>query len=213
MGRRLVERRKTAGTGLFALLQTLFDQHNMKRQNSRPKTARPLRAKCVVVVYENPAVREHAARFCDHLSERHRAEARLEITWWSFAFIEQPVMAHDAGRRAADAELIVFALEPDGDLPQSIKVWIDGWIGKRCEHEGAIIGLTEHTRPGDIASLKEIYLRHVAHRAGLDYLSHASPTVPRAIPDSIDSFRARAGQMTSVLDEILRAPSLPPPLL
>jgi hypothetical protein len=122
-------------------------------------------------------------------------------------------MATDAARRAVEADLVVFALEPGGDLPHSTKLWIDSWLGKRSEHEGAIIGLTESTGPGDMASLKEIYLRHVAHRAGMDYLSHASPTAPRAIPNSIDSFSERAGRMTAVLDEILRARPVQPPML
>ena len=51
-------------------------------------------------------------------------------------------------------------------------------------------------------------------RAGMDYLSHAAPTVHRAIPDSIDSFSERAGQVTSVLDGILQKhPHFPPPVL
>jgi len=185
----------------------------MKRQNVKPKGTKPAQTKSAVVVYETPAVREHAARFCDHLSHQHRSEAKLEITWWSFAFLEHPVMAHDAARRAVDAELVIFAFRPDGDLPRSLKLWIENWLGKRHEREGAVIGLTDHPGPGDVASLKEIYLRQIAHRAGMDYLSHASPTASRAIPDSIDSYNERAGQMTAVLDEILRARPLPPSML
>src|SRR4051794_13792968 len=57
----------------------------MKRSNENPTV--PTRVKSVLVVYETPAVRELAVRFCDQLSERHRSRARLEITWWSFAFL------------------------------------------------------------------------------------------------------------------------------
>jgi hypothetical protein len=184
----------------------------MKRSNENPTV--PTRVKSVLVVYETPAVRELAVRFCDQLSERHRSRARLEITWWSFAFLNQPVMATDAGRRALEAELVVFAMLAAGDFPGEIKLWIEQWLARRHEREGAMIGLTEReSRPGEIASLKEIYLRHVAHSAGMDYLSHASPTAARAIPNSLDSFNQRAGQVTSVLDEILRAQSNPTPPL
>src|SRR4051812_8543024 len=99
----------------------------MKRRNGRPKGSKPMRTKSVVVVYENPAVRELAARFCDQLAG-HRSDFHLDLTWWSFGFLEQPVMAHDAARRAGDSELIVFALEPGGDLPQHVKLWIDAWL-------------------------------------------------------------------------------------
>src|SRR5258706_16116439 len=105
-----MQRRNNSGSD-FALLQTLFDRHKMKRHDEKPKAVNPTGTKAVVVVYENPAVREHAVRFCDQMAEQHRSEVRLEITWWSFTFLEQPVMATDAARRAGDAELIVFALE------------------------------------------------------------------------------------------------------
>lgn len=160
-------------------------------------------------MYENPSVREHAAQFCDLLSEQ---SARLEVTWWSFALLENAIGARDAAQRAAAAELVVFAFTAGGDLPAEVKRWVENWLGRRSEHEGAIIGLAEReTGPGDIASPKEIYLRHVAHRAGMDYLAHATATASRALPDSLDSFNARAVQMTAVLDQILRTRSVPPP--
>ena len=46
----------------------------------------------------------------------------------------------------------------------------------------------------------------------MDYLSHFPAKIPRAIPDSLDSFNRRAEQVTPVLDEILhtRFVSIPP---
>jgi hypothetical protein len=94
-------------------------------------------------------------------------------------------------------------------------LWIEDWLNKRGEHEGALVGLLDYDDgPQHVATFREIYLRHVARRAGMDYLSHAPPTTRRAIPDSIDSFSERAGRMTSVLDDILhKHPHTPPPML
>ncbi|HLX72340.1 MAG TPA: hypothetical protein VKV04_22200, partial [Verrucomicrobiae bacterium] len=64
-----------------------------------------------------------------------------------------------------------------------------------------------------VPPFREIYLRHIAHRAGMDFLSHAAPTAAKAIPDSLDSFSKRAGQMTSVLDNILHTRPRTPPAL
>ena len=88
-------------------------------------------------------------------------------------------------------------------------------LDHRGEREGAIVGLvTEKPAPAmGVASLKEVYLRHTAHRARMDYLSHVVPTELRAMPDSLDAFRQRAGQVTSVLDQILHKHTPPPPLL
>ena len=127
--------------------------------------------------------------------------------------LDQSAEARKAAERAARADLIVFSLSAAGDLPEGVKLWIESWLGKRGEREGALVGLVEGERGlGGVACLKEIYLRHVAHRAGMDYVSHAPPTNWRGIPDSLDSFSRRADQVTSLLDEILRTHPVPPTL-
>jgi len=161
-------------------------------------------AKAVAVIYEDASIRERAVHFCERLVEaQHSPE--LNLDWWSFAVLSDPAMAHPAVEKAARADVVVFAMEARGDLPQPLKMWIEQWLNKRGEREGAIVGLL-HRDEGwhGAASFREIYLRHAARRAGMDYLSHAAPTLRRAMPDSIDSFSERAGRMTSVLDGILQ---------
>lgn len=168
---------------------------------------------CVVVLYEGPAIREHAVRFCERLAQEQKSTA-VEMNWWSFHLLAHPALAGDAVQKAADADVVIFAMDGSGDLPDEIKLWIERWLNKRGEREGALVGLLncqDGTR--DVASFREIYLRHTARRAGMDYLSQGAPTVTKAIPDSIDSFSERAGQVTSVLDNILhKHPPRPPRL-
>jgi hypothetical protein len=167
----------------------------------------------VVVAYETTATRELAIRSSQELAGLFAGEAGLNVRWWSFALLCDPAFAKDAAVQASDADLLVFAITPAGDLPQEIKLWMENWITHRTVREGAVVGLVlleGHSRPGEIACLKEIYLRHAAHRAGMDYLSQLPSALPKAMPDSLDSYRERAGQVTSVLDEILRT-CLPPP--
>jgi hypothetical protein len=170
-------------------------------------------AKAVAVIYEDSSIRERAVHFCGRLIEaQHSPE--LNLDWWSFPLLDDSSMAHSAVEKAARADIVVFAMEARGDLPERIKLWIEKWLNKRGEREGAIVGLL-HRDEGwhSVASFREIYLRHAARRAGMDYLSHAAPTLRRAMPDSIDSFSERAGRMTSVLDGILQArPAMPPRL-
>ena len=161
-------------------------------------------AKSVVVIYENPSIRERAMHFCERMVHEQNFP-ELNLDWWSFQLLSHPVMAYGAMEKAAGADVVVFAMEGRGDLPEEIKLWIEKWVNKRGEREGAVVGLlkSEEEWPGTV-SFREIYLRHAAHRAGMDYLSHEAPTRRRAIPDSLDSFNERAGRKTSVLDEILK---------
>ena len=170
-------------------------------------------ARCVVIIYETPSIREHAVKFCEHLVESGLYRA-MEMNWWPFHVLGESTPGGDAAQKAAEADIVVFAMNSSGDLPDEIKRWIECWLNKRGEREGAVVGLLSREEPHEMASFRQIYLRHVARRAGMDYLSHTPPTDKRAIPDSLDSFTERAARMTSVLDKILHEfPRTPPPRL
>ncbi|HVY69950.1 MAG TPA: hypothetical protein VHH73_08475 [Verrucomicrobiae bacterium] len=176
---------------------------------SKPNEARS--AKTVVVIYEDSALRERAMQFCERLASDTPG---IDMDWWSFQLLGHPTMAQTAVERAAGAEVVVFALGARGDLPDEIKLWIEKWLNKRGEREGALVGLLRQEEGmHGVASFREIYLRHIARRGGMDYLSHVAPTILHAIPDSLDSYNERAGRMTSVLDSILqKRPPMPPHL-
>jgi hypothetical protein len=167
--------------------------------------------KQIVVVYEDGAAREYAVRSAPHLVESHPLETSTVVEWWSFARLSESEGAGEAAISAAAADLLIFVVSPAGDLPEELKLWIENWIARRSEREGTIIGMMAGSAsPGEIACLKEIYLRHVAHRAGMDYLSQVPSAWGRAMPDSLESYGDRARQVTSLLDEILRSGSPPP---
>jgi hypothetical protein len=185
----------------------------MVERITRRKDVEASKERCVVVVYETPAIREHAVRFCERLAEECECMPVSEMNWWSFHLLTLPAEGRDAAQKAADADVVVFAMKAGGDLPQDIKLWIENWLNRRGEREGAVVGLLAREAPHDIAPFREIYLRHIARRAGMDYLSHAAPTATKAIPDSLDSYSQRAGQVTSVLDDILHTHPHPIPIL
>lgn len=184
----------------------MFDYVVRKQEAGAPKS--------VVVVYETPAIREHAVKFCERLAHEQESAAAAETNWWSFRLLGHSETGAHAARTAAGADVVIFAMHAAGDLPDEIKLWIENWLNKRGDREGALVGLlAREKRPHDVPPFREIYLRHIAHRAGMDFLSHAAPTAANAIPDSLDSFSERAAQMTSVLDSILHTRPRTPPSL
>jgi hypothetical protein len=165
----------------------------------------------IVVIYENSAAREHAVRSAPDITEASLRETSSAVQWWSFAKLAEMALAGEAAVKAAAADLVIFAISPAEDFPSEVKLWIETWITRRSDREGAIVGLmVRESSPGELACLKEIYLRQAAHRAGMDYLSQIPSGGGKAMPDSLDSYGERARQVTSVLDEILRS-GLPPP--
>jgi hypothetical protein len=166
----------------------------------------------IVVAFENTATRELALRSSPDLAKLCSTKARNLVQWLAFASLSDSTPA----REAAVADLLIFAITRAGDLPLEVKLWIENWVCQRNEREGAVVGLIlaeRHSSPGDVACLKEIYLRHAAHRAGMDYLSQVPAVLPVSMPDSLESYSYRAGQVTSVLDKILHTNPPPPTLL
>src|SRR4051812_21928743 len=85
--------------------------------------------KCVVVIYEAPPIRERAVRFCERLTLEQKS-AEMDMDWWSFTLLSHPTMANNAVEKAAAADVLVFAMEARGDLPEEIKLWIEKWLNK-----------------------------------------------------------------------------------
>ena len=165
----------------------------------------------VVVVYDEAASREQAVQVCDHLVRRFWAECDLDASWWSSAMLEQSELAGKAVEKAIEADLVIFALQPGGDLPVCVREWIESWLGRRGDREGALVDLrSRETDAPEATDERHMYLRHAAHRGGMDYLTREPQNISWSFPDSVDSCTARAERVTSVLAEILRAQATPP---
>ncbi|HLP75448.1 MAG TPA: hypothetical protein VK327_00910 [Candidatus Paceibacterota bacterium] len=174
-----------------------------------PNRGVPVVAQKVLVVYETLPAREQSAYLCS-------GDSNTTVRWCSAPRLNEPEYADETARHAATADMIIFAGDREGDFSPEVKVWIERWLFKRSAREGAIVGLfNSGTGSGaKVSSLKEIYLRRAAHEAGLDYLSHLPSGPIKTIPNSLETYSERAGQVTSVLHNIL-AGGLPPtpPLL
>ena len=185
----------------------------MTRIHENEARLEPKAAWSVVVVYEDPAAREQAVNFCDQLVKRFWARFEFDVSWWSFAMLQQEPVATEAAERAARADLIVFSSALQGDFPASVRDWLESWLNRRGDREGILAGLMD---PGADLSGREgpkhNYLRQVAHRAAMDYLTQVPHNISRSIPESLDSYAERAVHVSSVLDEILHRPAPPRPM-
>ena len=178
------------------------------RQNAmnETKTDTESKAGCsIVVLFEDGKARQEAVKFCDRMVERCWSRQEFQVNWWDFAALRDPAHLHDVLQKALEADLIVFATKPNGNLPEEFRAWVEKWIPLRADREGVVVGLMDpgsHLTP--LCPPKFVYLREAAHRAGMDYWTSIPQNLARSVPDSLDSYRERASHMTSVLDEILR---------
>lgn len=163
----------------------------------------------VLVIYETVAAREYVARTCGECGPLAAADRMPQ--WRSSTRLNEPRFADETTQLAIAADVVVFTGLTENSFAPESKFWIERWISKREEREGAIVGIfISRTAPPREKSgtPKEIYLRQIALRAGIDYLSHVPRFGIKAMPDSLDVYNQRAAQMTSVLHDILQT-SLP----
>ena len=169
------------------------------------------RAWSVVVVFEDAATRGQAVEVCDRFVQRFWTDCELGVSWWSWDMLEQPAQAQEAIQKAAEADLLIFAVRSERNLPTPLQEWIETWLAMRGERDGALISLFgKEAETGETLAEKHGYLRQVAHRGGMDYLTETPQSLSFSIPDSLDWCSARAESVTSVLDEILRTRGAPP---
>jgi len=166
----------------------------------------------VLVIHQDTETRQRAVKFCDHLIEKFWSQYEFDVDWLSYDLLENAHSARAAGNKAVEADLIVFAIQPEGEIPDSVRKWVESWMERRGDREGALVGLID-PQQGGLVSDKPLFLRAAAHRAGMDYLTQLPQDISRAIPGSLESYSERADQVTSVLDEILHHKVAPPQLL
>ena len=147
---------------------------------------------------------------CDHLVKQFMSEVEFTFHWWRTDFLLDDAMGAAAVGDAAAADFIVVSSSPDREISPGEIIWFESWIAQREGREGAMIDLTETpSAAAGISHRKHYFLRNVAHRAMMDYLTRI-PTVGKGqLPDSVQSVGVRAEQVSTLLDNILHQP--PPP--
>ena len=183
----------------------------MTRNNEYEAGAEAKAAWSVVVIYEDTAAREQAVDFCDQLVKRFWASFEFEVSWWSFGLLQNEPVAMEAAEKAARADLVILSALQHEDFPVRVKGWMESWLSRRGDREGILAGLLG---PGlaesGLEAPQHLYLRQVAHRGAMDYLTQVPQNILRSIPESPESYTTRAAQVTSVLDEILHQQAGPP---
>jgi hypothetical protein len=159
----------------------------------------------ILVLCENDHCRPAAVAFCDRLVKRFWTSCEFDVTWLYFDDLAEQAKFDTAVNQAVSAPMLIFSMRPGSAVSREVQAWAEVWIGQRREREGSIVAVGD---PGHIAaggvSQNFVYLRSLAHRAGLDYLTELPETIGQNIPDGLEAYPERAQQVTSVLDQILQ---------
>jgi hypothetical protein len=161
------------------------------------------------VIYEDSQARETAVSFCDALIKKFWATHDFDLNWVPFETLDDTQPAEAAAAKASKADLLIFATSTGETVPLHVRTWNENWMSQRAEREGVLIGLSGNSGSAS-KTPADSYLRTLALRAGLDYLTEMPENLAQLMPETLESCTERAHEVTSLLADIMvRRP--PPP--
>lgn len=131
----------------------------------------------IVVLYDDNSSRDAAIRLCNSLEKAFHSELDFHITWCRFKYFKDPAVASEAAELAADANLLLVAIQCADDLPLEVKAWFERWLPNRELSDGALVLLNTSGLPSPPPTIPHTsYLYLLAQRGNLDYISLSSTT-------------------------------------
>lgn len=142
------------------------------------------------VLYEGSPGRGVAMDLFQRLSQTFHDDLHFDLTWWRFKYLSHPRIAHEAVEVAAEADLLALALPESRPLPAPIKSWLEEWSARRRRvkggQTGALVALAKPLEPRESdEAFDDSFLRSLAERARVDFLTIPSPGAARSLSDLV----------------------------
>lgn len=163
----------------------------------------------VFVGFDDVRAQQRASEVCDFMAKQFWPEIEFDLHLCDLTHLGEPDYRQHAIMKAATARIVIIATSASKQLDLPLMEWMEGVCVQRRGREGALVGLVDPSAEDELRDAMDFQLRHLAHRAGLDYLTHAPNCRALCIPNEADWVETRAGKMGSVLEEILDKPSGP----
>ena len=151
----------------------------------------------LVVAYEDTDTRNRALHLYDHLAQQLLDDSDFKCSWWKFDHLAAAILRREATDAAVNANMIVLSLRARDELSPLQRAWIENWSARRTDRQGALVAMIAGVAsPETEAPIMLAGLRDAAHRAGMDFFTHAfgatkpaftlpaPPAAPAALADT-----------------------------
>jgi hypothetical protein len=161
----------------------------------------------VLVAYDNLRAGIKAKNLCDRLAQRLLPSPELRIGFWSLAALELPGLTRAMLDEAADADLLIMAVNGDQSLPTPVRRSVARCLRRVRANGGALVAqLYGILRMDEELSPAHACLKGLARAMGVDFFSEVVD--PReddferrlqAIQERADLSALRLGDARSIL--------------
>jgi hypothetical protein len=125
----------------------------------------------IVLAYQDQESAIRGLKICEKIAAGLGKTFQLNKVMWKFDLLNLPKMRELANDDAVGADMIIFAMHQDAELPQSVCTWIENALSRASEKPRALVALLSH-EVGSFASTGSDYLRQFAASRKLDFFSN-----------------------------------------
>lgn len=150
----------------------------------------------VVIAYDNLDVARRAEAVYERLSHRLQETFAFQQRLWRFDVLEEDSLRAQAVRDAADADIVIVAMQDDSEVPEAVRNWLESLLGRTPGAAALVALLQTHRAP------VQPYLEDVARRGGMDFFAQTGKSSkPRKLRKAV---RPRRLGPTTALSSLAR---------
>ncbi|MBI4664328.1 MAG: hypothetical protein HY735_36490 [Verrucomicrobia bacterium] len=126
----------------------------------------------VVIAYDTFESGLTAAQLYQHTIQNFSADYLFEVAFWRFEVLCIPFIADRAAAEAAQADMIILAVDNGEKLPDEIRDWIEKWVIHKPGRDSALVFVSRNPAPERRAAVaNQAYLRDIALRGEMTFLT------------------------------------------
>jgi len=125
----------------------------------------------IVLLYQDQESALRGLQTCEKISAGLGKTFEINKVMWKFDLLNLPKMRELARDDAAGADMFIFAMREDTELPQAVCTWIEDGLTEASEKPRALVALLSR-EIGALASSGLDYLRRFAEARKLDFFTN-----------------------------------------
>jgi hypothetical protein len=126
----------------------------------------------VLIACENSMAAGQACAMLEHIGRSSGLQGRLIYQWWNFDILSIASLQDLAAREAAEADMIIIAVQVVKKLPRDLTEWMAGWMENRQGRRGAMVALLDSSSEDkDAFQGFFLQLRELAAQGHMDFFA------------------------------------------
>lgn len=157
----------------------------------------------VFVGFDDSNARQRASEVCESITRQFSPDIEFDLNPCDFHGLDEVENLERAIASAAAAKILIVSTSAGKGIEEGLHRWMDGLKAQRHGREGVLVRLVDPAAPDPFPESSDAGLRDLAHKLGLDYLTHAPDCRALRAEAGMETAEVRSRNLGPVLEEIL----------